>query len=481
MTDWTLYLVTDPDLAGGPDNVPHIVSQAISGGVSVVQLRDKRATRGEIRQHAQALCEVTGNIPLFINDYVDIAAELGLHAHIGQSDTRYVEARKLLPDHLMLGLSIETHEQLITVIADAQEAGVRLPDVIGIGPVRATSTKPDHAAPLGVEGVAAIARTAVCYGIATVAIGGVDKQCASKLQAVDGACVVSAIMAAQDPHAAARELRGAFVQVPRVLSIAGTDPTGGAGAQADVKSITAAGGYGMNVVTALVAQNTHGVRSVHTPPLEFLDEQLDAVFSDVAVDAIKIGMLATVDTIATVQAWLDMYPSPVVVLDPVMIATSGDRLIDADAEQALRQLARRVDVITPNIPELAVLVGEQPASTFAEAVEQARYFNRGTATTVIVKGGHLTGTEVENAVVEPDGNVTVVRAPRVETMNTHGTGCSLSSALTTRIAAGDTVAEALQWSVEWLHEAIAHGADLRVGQPGGHGPVDHGYRARQVL
>jgi len=171
--------------------------------------------------------------------------------------------------------------------------------------------------------------------------GGVDKQCASKLQAVDGACVVSAIMAAQDPHAAARELRGAFVQVPRVLSIAGTDPTGGAGAQADVKSITAAGGYGMNVVTALVAQNTHGVRSVHTPPLEFLDEQLDAVFSDVAVDAIKIGMLATVDTIATVQAWLDMYPSPVVVLDPVMIATSGDRLIDADAEQALRQLARR--------------------------------------------------------------------------------------------------------------------------------------------
>ena len=224
-----------------------------------------------------------------------------------------------------------------------------------------------------------------------------------------------------------------------------------------------------------------GVRSVHTPPLEFLDEQLDAVFSDVAVDAIKIGMLATVDTIATVQAWLDMYPSPVVVLDPVMIATSGDRLIDADAEQALRQLARRVDVITPNIPELAVLVGEQPASTFAEAVEQARHLNRGTATTVIVKGGHLTGTEVENAVVEPDGNVTVVRAPRVETMNTHGTGCSLSSALATRIAAGDTVAEALQWSIKWLHEAIAHGVELRVGQPGGHGPVDHGYRARQVL
>ena len=190
MTDWTLYLVTDPDLAGGPDNVPHIVSQAISGGVSVVQLRDKRATRGEIRQHAQALCEVTGNIPLFINDYVDIAAELGLHAHIGQSDTRYVEARKLLPDHLMLGLSIETHEQLITVIADAQEAGVRLPDVIGIGPVRATSTKPDHAAPLGVEGVAAIARTAVCYGIATVAIGGVDKQCRCKKRPRAGGVVL---------------------------------------------------------------------------------------------------------------------------------------------------------------------------------------------------------------------------------------------------------------------------------------------------
>ena len=190
MTDWTLYLVTDPDLAGGPDNVPHIVSQAISGGVSVVQLRDKRATRGEIRQYAQALREVTGNIPLFINDYVDIAAELGLHAHIGQSDTRYVEARKLLPDHLMLGLSIETHEQLTTVIADAQESGVRLPDVIGIGPVRATSTKPDHAAPLGVEGVAPIARTAACYGIATVAIGGVDKQCRCKKRPRAGGVVL---------------------------------------------------------------------------------------------------------------------------------------------------------------------------------------------------------------------------------------------------------------------------------------------------
>ena len=265
------------------------------------------------------------------------------------------------------------------------------------------------------------------------------------------------------------------------LTIAGSDPSGGAGIQADLKAMSALGAYGMSVITALTAQSTRGVTGVRAVPVDFVRLQLDTLLDDIVPDAIKIGMLATVDTIATVQAWLDMYPSPVVVLDPVMIATSGDRLIDADAEQALRQLARRVDVITPNIPELAVLVGEQPASTFAEAVEQARHFNRGTATTVIVKGGHLTGTEVENAVVEPDGNVTVVRAPRVETMNTHGTGCSLSSALATRIAAGDTAAEALQWSVEWLHEAIAHGAELRVGQPGGHGPVDHGYRARQVL
>ena len=294
-------------------------------------------------------------------------------------------------------------------------------------------------------------------------------------------------------------------RVPRVLSIAGTDPSGGAGIQADLKSIAASGGYGMCVTTSLVAQNTCGVREVFTPPLEFLTAQLAAVFDDVTVDAVKIGMLGDADTIRTVRTWLSEHPVPVVVLDPVMIASSGDRLLQAEAEQALRDLVPLVNVITPNIPELAVLCEKEPAQTFDEAHEQAANLAAATGTTVIVKGGHLCGQDAGNTAVFPDGTCAHVRTPRLDSRNTHGTGCSLSSSLATRLgvellqhteatghteAAGHTAEQsvltsedthrALQWSTRWLHESIAAGAGLQVGSGEGHGPVDHAARARRL-
>ncbi|AJK68832.1 multifunctional hydroxymethylpyrimidine phosphokinase/4-amino-5-aminomethyl-2-methylpyrimidine hydrolase [Corynebacterium marinum DSM 44953] len=265
---------------------------------------------------------------------------------------------------------------------------------------------------------------------------------------------------------------------PRVLSIAGTDPTGGAGVQADLKSIAAAGGFGMAAVTALVAQNTHGVRSVHTPPHEFLREQLAAVFDDVTVDAVKIGMLGDVDTIAVVCDALAARPAGHVVLDPVMVASSGDRLLDEDAEAGVRELGRLVDVITPNLRELAVLCGTDMAGDLDEAIAQAAGLAADAGTTVIVKGGHLTGSAADNAVVHPDGTVHHVPTARIDTANTHGTGCSLSAALATRMAAGESAAEALEWSTRWLHESIRHADDLDVG--GGHGPVDHFHRTRRL-
>lgn len=289
-------------------------------------------------------------------------------------------------------------------------------------------------------------------------------------------------------------------RVPRVLSIAGTDPSGGAGIQADLKSIAASGGYGMCVTTSLVAQNTCGVREVFTPPLEFLTAQLAAVFDDVTVDAVKIGMLGDADTIRTVRTWLSEHPVPVVVLDPVMIASSGDRLLQAEAEQALRDLVPLVNVITPNIPELAVLCQKEPAQTFDEAHEQAANLAAATGTTVIVKGGHLCGQDAGNTAVFPDGTCAHVRTPRLDSRNTHGTGCSLSSSLATRLgvellqhaeAAGHAAGQqgvltsedthrALQWSTRWLHESIAAGAGLQVGSGEGHGPVDHAARARRL-
>ncbi len=264
----------------------------------------------------------------------------------------------------------------------------------------------------------------------------------------------------------------------RILSIAGTDPTGGAGIHADLKSITAAGGYGMAVTTSLVAQNTQGVREIFTPPLDFLKAQLAAVFDDVEVDAVKIGMLGDAATVDVVHSWLDSHPVSHVVLDPVMVATSGDRLLDQDAEAAIRDLARKVTVVTPNIPELAVLCGCAPATSLEEAIAQATEFAKAHETSVLVKGGHLGGAWASNAIVTPEGAVTEIPVRRIETSNTHGTGCSLSSALATRLAATGDIVTAARWATEWLHSAIKHGAELNVGR--GNGPVDHGWRGRYL-
>ena len=273
--------------------------------------------------------------------------------------------------------------------------------------------------------------------------------------------------------------------VPRVLSIAGTDPTGGAGVHADLKSIAANGGYGMAVVTALVAQNTRGVRSVHMPPVEFLTQQLDAVSDDVAIDAVKIGMLGTVEVIRAVEEWLGRVTPPVVVLDPVMIATSGDRLLDRAAEEALRTLVARVDLVTPNIPELAILAGEPVATGWDDVIAQAARVAERHGVRVLAKGGHLAGAgagagagaeagageRMPDALVLPGGEVVEFPGVRIETTNTHGTGCSLSAALATRVAqTGDWVAATTE-SKRWLAESIRHGAALEVG--GGNGPVSH--------
>lgn len=262
---------------------------------------------------------------------------------------------------------------------------------------------------------------------------------------------------------------------PRVLSIAGTDPTGGAGIHADLKSIAANGGYGMAAVTALVAQNTRGVRSVHVPPVAFLVEQLDAVSDDVRIDAVKIGMLGTAEVIDAVRAWLGRVRPAVVVLDPVMVATSGDRLLDADAEAALRELAGHASIVTPNLPELAILAGEARARDWPAALAQAARVSAARGVLVLAKGGHLAGPGSPDALVDGRGpgpaRVTEFPGERIETTSTHGTGCSLSAALATRrVSAGEWPA-AIAASKRWLTESIRHGAALEVGE--GNGPISH--------
>ncbi|WP_167131422.1 bifunctional hydroxymethylpyrimidine kinase/phosphomethylpyrimidine kinase [Paramicrobacterium chengjingii] len=264
---------------------------------------------------------------------------------------------------------------------------------------------------------------------------------------------------------------GLRAQIPRVLSIAGTDPTGGAGIQSDLKSIAANGGYGMAVVTALVAQNTRGVRSVHMPPADFLSEQLDAVSDDVVIDAVKIGMLATSEYIDVVDGWLARSHVPTVVVDPVMVATSGDRLLDSSAEEALGRMLRHADLVTPNIPELAVLAGEPPVRAWPDVIAQARSVAERYDVLVLAKGGHSAGDVVRDALVSATGVVAEFSAARIHTANTHGTGCSLSSAIATLQAQTGEWASALERAKHWLADSIRQGSRLNVGS--GNGPVDH--------
>ena len=270
-------------------------------------------------------------------------------------------------------------------------------------------------------------------------------------------------------------------RTPRVLAVAGTDPTGGAGQHADLKSIAAMGGYGMSAVTAVVVQNTQGVRGVHVPPVEFLTAQLDAVAEDVVVDAVKIGMLGSVPVIEAVARWLERHRPPVVVLDPVMVATSGGRLLEPDAEDALRAALHLADLVTPNLQELAVLAEEAPASSWEQALAQGHRVARAHGTLVLVKGGHLAGDRTPDALVGPDGPEPLVayEGTRVPTRNSHGTGCSLSSALATlQVRHGDW-ATSLRIARDWLRGALEHADELEVGH--GSGPVHHFHHVQDAL
>jgi len=259
--------------------------------------------------------------------------------------------------------------------------------------------------------------------------------------------------------------------IPNVLSIAGSDPSGGAGIQADLKTFAALGCYGMAAVTALTAQNTRGVTGIHVPPADFVVAQIDAIFADVRVDAVKIGALATGDIARAVAERLREHPNIPVVLDPVLVATSGDSLGAPDVVDAMRQyLLPIATVITPNLPEAALLSNLPiPQDEANMKVLADRLCSLG-AKCSLVKGGHLNGPEAVDVLFDCS-EYHVFRAPRVATNNTHGTGDTLSSATAAYLARGKTLVEAVQAAKHYLTRALAESESLRVG--GGHGPVHH--------
>ena len=258
------------------------------------------------------------------------------------------------------------------------------------------------------------------------------------------------------------------------LTIAGSDSSGGAGIQADLKTFAALGVYGASVITALTAQNTLGVEAVHVVPAEFVAKQIETVARDLKIGAVKIGMLATSAVIEAVAEALSVLEEVPVVLDPVMVAASGDALLDEDAVATLRSvLLPRATLITPNLSEAAKLLGVVAAKTESEMAEQAKELRHLGARAVLIKGGHAEGAEAVDLLCDDEGELRLA-APRVATSNTHGTGCTLSSAIAAELAKGAPLRQAVASAKAYVTAAIGAANDLQIGK--GRGPVHHFHR-----
>jgi hydroxymethylpyrimidine/phosphomethylpyrimidine kinase len=266
--------------------------------------------------------------------------------------------------------------------------------------------------------------------------------------------------------------------IRNVLSIAGSDPSGGAGIQADLKAFAARGVYGMAALTALTAQNTQGVSGVHLVPAYFVADQINSVFADIRVDAVKVGMIANAEIADAVADVLQRYSDIPVVLDPVMVAKGGAKLLDPAAVDILtRRLLPLATLLTPNLPEAAALLHVAVAPNRQAMAEQAEALRALGSAAVLVKGGHLAGDESPDVLSTAEG-LSWFEAVRVRTANTHGTGCTLSSALAAEIAKGVALPQAVAIAKAYLAGAVAAADTLHVGS--GHGPVQHFHQFWQI-
>jgi len=259
--------------------------------------------------------------------------------------------------------------------------------------------------------------------------------------------------------------------IPNVLTLAGVDPSGGAGIFADLKTFSALGAYGTGVVVALTAQNTQGVTGVQLVPASFVAQQIDTLFADVRIDAAKVGMLATAELVTTVAAGLKRHGLNRLVVDPVMVSKSGHHLLQPDAVDALRrELLPLAEIVTPNLPEAGVLLDQPESRTIDQMCAAARALHKLGPRFVLLKGGHLDGDESTD--ILDDGTTQIeLRSPRIATKNTHGTGCTLSAAITALLPQRPSVVDAVRDAKTWLTAAIAAADQLAIGH--GHGPVHH--------
>ncbi|AMV73170.1 bifunctional hydroxymethylpyrimidine kinase/phosphomethylpyrimidine kinase [Desulfuromonas carbonis] len=462
-----LYLVTDENHDG---RLLERVFAALKGGTAMVQYRCKAGNADLEAARAIAAACRDFKVPFLVNDSVELALACDADGvHLGQGDQPAVEARRLLGPGKLLGVSAHTVEQALK--AEMQGA-----DYLGVGTIFPTQSK-DDAHPAG---LAVLKKIRMAVKIPLIAIGGIAaSNCAEVIAAgADGVAVISAVMGDPRPGLAAREIALQFnanAPLPRgrVLTIAGSDSGGGAGIQADLKTITLLGAYGMSALTALTAQNTRGVRGVHPCPHAFVADQIEMVLSDIGADTIKTGMLFSADIVALVAEAIERH-TLLAVVDPVMIAKGGAPLLQQDAVEVLRQvLLPQTYLLTPNLPEAEALSG---VSVESEAdMERALFKLREMGPrNVLLKGGHLDGEAVDLLLAGD----TLHRFPaaRIATRNTHGTGCTYSAAIATFLAQGLPLVAAVGRAKLFINEAIRTSTSLG----SGHGPVNHWQAAKNL-
>ncbi len=466
-----VYLITDHGA-----NLMNRVCQALRGGVSVLQYRAKGLEYGEQLVEAGELKRLSARFGtiFIINDDIRLAKELDADGvHLGQDDGDIAEARELLGPNKIIGKS--THN-----LQEAQWAEQEGANYIGFGALYPTGSKVVSHLP-GVEGLASI-RGAV--KIPVVAIGGITPGNACRVidAGADALAVISSVLANPRPDIAAAELLLLFNRVnpfPRgaVLSVAGSDSGGGAGIQADLKTITLLGSYAATVLTALTAQNTRGVSSIHGLPPSFMRDQLDAVLNDIPIDVIKTGMLHTPAMIAALAERLGERKVLIpLVIDPVMVAKGGAPLLEREAIQVFSDmLLPMAYLLTPNIPEAERILG-RTIKNESEMEQAARDLHKMGAANVLVKGGHLTGRTATDILFD-GSRCHHFSSERLFTSNTHGTGCSYASAIAALLAQGEPLLTAVERAKKFITSAIRTARSFGKG----HGPVNHFLAAQEHI
>lgn len=466
--DLLLYAVTDRAWTG-EKTLEEQLEEALRSGVTLVQLREKDLDEEAFIAEAKRVKALTSRygVPLIINDNVKVALASGADGvHVGQEDMNAADVRRMLGPEKILGVTAKTVEQALR----AQEEGA---DYLGSGAIFGSSTK-KNASPMTIEQLKAITSA---VSVPVVAIGGINQENIRKLagSGVAGAAVASGIFAEKEIGKAVASMRDSMECMTgrisgyrkKVLAIAGSDCSGGAGIQADLKTMTAFGIYGMSVITALTAQNTTGVYGIMDVEPEFVAKQLDCVFEDIVPDAVKIGMVSQKEIIYAIAEKLRQYGAKNVVLDPVMVSTSGSRLLAADAMEELAEiLLPLAAVMTPNILEAELLSGIKVSSE-ADMEQAAKMIGDRYQGAVLIKGGHQ--IETANDVLWQEGKLTWFLGERIDNPNTHGTGCTLSSAIACGLAEGKSIEDSVREAKKYLIAALASGLNLGMGS----GPLDH--------